>query len=163
MSNCHGVYEYCLIICSWCTNPEIPKLVNSTPMLPALQETKQLLQLPESYSVLVKEAAAFQCPQRLVDATYGDDGQATMLCLLCGTMLCTNSYCCQIEVEKENTMESEKRRIGGFTQHVQRYSLLLAPPSLLAGHCTGVVLALEWLCGCWNPMWSCWMLQTYTM
>lgn len=107
------------IDCSWCSNPEISKLIKSTPKLPALQETKQLLKLPESYSVLVKDAAAFQCPQRLVDATYGDDGQATMLCLLCGAMLCTNSYCCQVEVEKENTMGSEKRRIGGFTQHVQ--------------------------------------------
>jgi hypothetical protein len=90
-------------------------------VLPALQETRQLLQLPESYSILVKKAAAFKCPQRLVDVSYGDDGQATMMCLLCGTMLCTNSYCCQVEVEKENSMGDDKKRIGGFTQHVQRY------------------------------------------
>lgn len=104
--------------CSWCTNPELSKLV--TPTLPALQELKQPIQLPDSYSVLVKKAAAFQCPKRLVDVPYGDDGQATMLCLLCGTMLCTNSYCCQVQLEKENSMDGDTRRIGGFTQHVQR-------------------------------------------
>lgn len=109
-----------MFIFSLCANPEISKLVNSTEPLAALQETQQLLELPESYSVLVKKAAAFQCPKRLVDVTYGDDGQATMLCLLCGTMLCTNSYCCQVEVDKESAMENTKTRIGGFTQHVQK-------------------------------------------
>ena len=29
----------------------------------------------------------------------GDVSQAAMLCLLCGKMLCTNSYCCMFEVE----------------------------------------------------------------
>lgn len=95
--------------------------MNSSSTLPALQETKRLLDLPDSYSVLVKKAAAFQCSKRLVDEAYGDDGQAAMLCLVCGTMLCTNSYCCQIEVIKEDSMDSDKKtRIGGFNQHAQR-------------------------------------------
>lgn len=105
------------ILFSWCANPEISKLGSCSS---DLQEIEQLIQLPDSYSVLVKKAAAFQCPKRLVDITYGDDAQATMLCLLCGTMLCTNSYCCQVEVEKDDSMDSDTRRIGGLTQHVQK-------------------------------------------
>ena len=35
-------------------------------------------------------------PNHVVD---GDVSQAAMLCLLCGKMLCTNSYCCMFEVE----------------------------------------------------------------
>lgn len=110
-----------LYFCSWCTNPKISELVNSCSVLPALQDVRQLLELPESYSVLVKKAAAFQCEKRLVDKPFGDDGQAAMLCLVCGNMLCTNSYCCQVEVEKEDGMDpSKKVRIGGFTQHAQK-------------------------------------------
>lgn len=101
---------------SWCTNPKILELVQSCPQLPALQKPRVLVDLPQSYSVLVKSAASFQCSKRLMTETYNDDGQAAMLCLVCGNMLCTNSYCCQIEMEKE----SDKIRIGGFTQHAQR-------------------------------------------
>lgn len=89
--------------------------------MPTQQDVKPLLELPTNYSDLVKMAAGFQCSRRLVEETYGDDGQAAMLCLVCGTMLCTNSYCCQVEVVKDDTMDSEKKtRIGGFTQHVQK-------------------------------------------
>ena len=46
-----------------------------------------------------------------------------MLCLICGDMLCTNSYCCQKVVDEgEEQSDEEKLRIGGFTQHAQRYS-----------------------------------------
>lgn len=95
--------------------------MRSSSPLPALQEPKNLQELPESYSVLVKKAASFQCSKRLVEENYADDGQAAMMCLVCGTMLCTNSYCCQTEVEKENAIDNKKARIGGFTQHTQRY------------------------------------------
>ena len=37
-----------------------------------------------------------RCPNHVVD---DDVSQAAMLCLLCGKMLCTNSYCCMFEVE----------------------------------------------------------------
>ena len=82
------------------------------------------MDLPERYSDLVKKASTFQCPQRAGGGEYGDDGQAAMLCLICGKMLCTNSYCCQkvVEVEGEERSEEEKLRIGGFTQHAQRFA-----------------------------------------
>ena len=93
-------------------------MLSSNSVLPALLEPKELWVLPENYSVLVKAAAAFHCPKRSVNEAFGDDSQATMLCLVCGAMLCTNSYCCQVEIDKEDG--NKKVRIGGFTQHVQK-------------------------------------------
>jgi E3 ubiquitin-protein ligase UBR2 len=92
---------------------------------PVLQIPRQLVVLPERYSDLVKQASTFQCPQRSDGREYSDDGQAAMLCLVCGEMLCTNSYCCQkvVEVEGEERSEEDKIRIGGFTQHAQRLAI----------------------------------------
>ena len=114
------VLRKCSVLFSWCKNPKISELLRGSSPLPALQGTKTLQQLPTSYSELVKKAASFQCSKRVVEESYGDDGQAAMMCLICGAMLCTNSYCCQTEVEKEDAMDDKKTRIGGFTQHTQR-------------------------------------------
>ena len=107
---------------SWCSHPRLPDMVRSETTPPVLQIPRQLIVLPERYSDLVKEASRFQCPQRLDGREYSDDGQAAMLCLVCGEMLCTNSYCCQkvVEGEGEERNEEDKIRIGGFTQHAQR-------------------------------------------
>ena len=48
-----------------------------------------------------------------------EDSQTTMMCLVCGTMICANSYCCQSEVGLEGGMV----RIGGFNKHARRYDL----------------------------------------
>ena len=51
-----------------------------------------------------------------------EDSQAAMLCLVCGQMLCSNSYCCQVEVGVDEGGQEERGtvRIGGFTSHAQR-------------------------------------------
>ena len=106
---------------SWCSHPKLAKLVNSEAVPPVLQNPRQLVELPERYSDLVKQASTFLCPQRAGGREYSD-GQAAMLCLVCGEMLCTNSYCCQKVVDEgEEQSDEEKLRIGGFTQHAQRY------------------------------------------
>ena len=99
-------------------------MVRSEVTPPVLQIPRQLIVLPERYSDLVKQASTFQCPQRSDGREYSDDGQAAMLCLVCGEMLCTNSYCCQkvVEIEGEERNEEDKIRIGGFTQHAQRFA-----------------------------------------
>ena len=110
---------------SWCSHPRLADMVRSEATPPVLQIPRQLIELPERYSDLVKEASTFQCPQRSDGREYSDDGQAAMLCLVCGEMLCTNSYCCQkvVEVEGEERSEEDKLRIGGFTQHAQRLAV----------------------------------------
>jgi E3 ubiquitin-protein ligase UBR2 len=102
---------------SWCAHSRLRELDAAAAPPPILRGPRQLISLPQSYSDLVNRASKFQCSNHAVD---GDDGQAAMLCLLCGQMLCTNSYCCMREVEGEETGPGHKPlRIGGFTQHAQ--------------------------------------------
>ena len=67
-----------------------------------------------------------RCPNSIADSEYGEEGQAAMLCLVCGEMLCTNSYCCQKAVEGMGEGVNATR-IGGFTQHTQRSAHSLVP------------------------------------
>lgn len=45
-----------------------------------------------------------RCPK-----SGGDKSRAPTLCLVCGTMLCSQSYCCQTELEGED--------VGACTAH----------------------------------------------
>ena len=106
---------------SWCSHPRLPELVRSEVTPVVLQIPRQLVELPERYSDLVKKASTFHCPQRSGGREYSDDGQAAMLCLVCGEMLCSNSYCCQKVVDLgEERSDEDTLRVGGFTQHAQR-------------------------------------------
>lgn len=54
-----------------------------------------LIDLPNDYSELINQAASFRCPSIQVE-----DLSATVptLCLVCGKILCSQSYCCQQSV-----------------------------------------------------------------
>ena len=114
--------EFCIIFFfSWCGHPRIADSVKPPNSPPVLSIPRQMIKLPESFSDLVKRASSFKCPKRLME---GEDSQAAMLCLVCGDMLCTNSYCCQVIVSGSNGDEDsesqEEKRIGGFVNHAQR-------------------------------------------
>uniref|UniRef100_A0A8C6K9E8 E3 ubiquitin-protein ligase n=1 Tax=Nothobranchius furzeri TaxID=105023 RepID=A0A8C6K9E8_NOTFU len=68
------------------------------------RESNRLINLPEDYSVLINQASSFTCPR-----SGGDKSRAPTLCLVCGSMLCSQSYCCQMEVEGED--------VGACTAH----------------------------------------------
>lgn len=106
----------------WCAHPKLAELITTCELLPVLREPRRLVDLPQSYSTLVKKAAEFQCPQHIGDEDFvADEGQAAMLCLVCGEMLCTNSFCCQKGISMRG---GESCRLGGFNQHAQRYVCL---------------------------------------
>uniref|UniRef100_A0A8B9C8Q5 E3 ubiquitin-protein ligase n=1 Tax=Anser brachyrhynchus TaxID=132585 RepID=A0A8B9C8Q5_9AVES len=63
-----------------------------------------LIDLPDDYSCLINQASNFSCPK-----SGGDKSRAPTLCLVCGTMLCSQSYCCQTELEGED--------VGACTAH----------------------------------------------
>lgn len=48
----------------------------------------------------------FRCPN-----SEGDESRAPVLCLICGKMLCSQSYCCQTEVSGD--------KIGACAAHAQ--------------------------------------------
>uniref|UniRef100_A0A6Q2XMY6 E3 ubiquitin-protein ligase n=1 Tax=Esox lucius TaxID=8010 RepID=A0A6Q2XMY6_ESOLU len=80
------------------------KLTNSScpPSFP--RESNSLIELPDDYSALINQASSFTCPK-----SGGDKSRAPTLCLVCGTMLCSQSYCCQTELEGED--------VGACTAH----------------------------------------------
>uniref|UniRef100_A0A0N5AYI4 E3 ubiquitin-protein ligase n=1 Tax=Syphacia muris TaxID=451379 RepID=A0A0N5AYI4_9BILA len=56
-----------------------------------------LIELPDDFSELINTAANFRCPTSLLD-----DHVSSMptLCLICGSLLCSQSYCCQRVISK---------------------------------------------------------------
>uniref|UniRef100_A0A671S188 E3 ubiquitin-protein ligase n=1 Tax=Sinocyclocheilus anshuiensis TaxID=1608454 RepID=A0A671S188_9TELE len=68
------------------------------------RESNHLIELPGDYSALINQASSFTCPK-----SGGDKSRAPTLCLVCGAMLCSQSYCCQTELEGED--------VGACTAH----------------------------------------------
>uniref|UniRef100_A0A8C6SAN5 E3 ubiquitin-protein ligase n=1 Tax=Neogobius melanostomus TaxID=47308 RepID=A0A8C6SAN5_9GOBI len=66
--------------------------------------SNRLVDLPEDYSVLINQASSFTCPR-----SAGDQARAPTLCLVCGTLLCSQSYCCQTELDGDD--------LGACTYH----------------------------------------------
>uniref|UniRef100_A0A1W7R9B1 E3 ubiquitin-protein ligase n=1 Tax=Hadrurus spadix TaxID=141984 RepID=A0A1W7R9B1_9SCOR len=64
----------------------------------------QLVELPSDYSELINGVSLFTCPN-----SDGDDSRSPTMCLVCGEILCSQSYCCQTELEND--------RVGACTYH----------------------------------------------
>ncbi|XP_044285628.1 E3 ubiquitin-protein ligase UBR2 isoform X2 [Varanus komodoensis] len=90
---------------SWCNNSEVKKyLQGQRHAISYPRESNRLIDLPDDYSCLINQASNFSCPK-----SGGDKSRAPTLCLVCGTMLCSQSYCCQTELEGED--------VGACTAH----------------------------------------------
>uniref|UniRef100_A0A8B9JND3 E3 ubiquitin-protein ligase n=1 Tax=Astyanax mexicanus TaxID=7994 RepID=A0A8B9JND3_ASTMX len=89
----------------WCSHPGIIFFfLFHTNLSSFPRESNKLIELPEDYSALINQASSFTCPK-----SGGDKSRAPTLCLVCGTMLCSQSYCCQTELEGED--------VGACTAH----------------------------------------------
>ncbi|XP_064402875.1 E3 ubiquitin-protein ligase UBR2-like isoform X2 [Halichondria panicea] len=104
---------------NWCTHPKIRALLATPPVMAtppvSLVSPRATVELPKRFSDLVKLASSFLCPSR-VSSEAVEDSQTTMMCLVCGTMICANSYCCQSEVTR---LEGGVVRVGGFNKHAR--------------------------------------------
>lgn len=67
----------------------------------------KLVELPEDYSELINTISLFTCPN-----SDREDSRNPTMCLVCGEMLCSQSYCCQTELNK--TM------VGACTYHATK-------------------------------------------
>ncbi|KAL3874810.1 hypothetical protein ACJMK2_037773 [Sinanodonta woodiana] len=65
---------------------------SNQPILRYPLSINRLIELPEDYSELINKVSTFTCPK-----SDGDDSRAPTMCLVCGKMLCSQSYCCQTE------------------------------------------------------------------
>ncbi|XP_051008809.1 E3 ubiquitin-protein ligase UBR2 isoform X1 [Acomys russatus] len=93
------------LIESWCQNSEVKSYLNGERgAISYPREANKLIDLPEDYSSLINQASNFSCPK-----SGGDKSRAPTLCLVCGSLLCSQSYCCQDELEGED--------VGACTAH----------------------------------------------
>ncbi|XP_011482545.1 E3 ubiquitin-protein ligase UBR2 isoform X1 [Oryzias latipes] len=93
------------LIHRWCRHPVLKQtLQGGQDFIRFPRESNKLIDLPEDYSILINQASSFTCPR-----SGGDKSRAPTLCLVCGAMLCSQSYCCQVEVDGED--------VGACTAH----------------------------------------------
>lgn len=55
----------------------------------------KLITLPEDFSELMNIASEFTCPN-----SEREDSKNPSMCLICGQIVCSQSYCCQAEISK---------------------------------------------------------------
>uniref|UniRef100_A0A182LSQ1 E3 ubiquitin-protein ligase n=1 Tax=Anopheles culicifacies TaxID=139723 RepID=A0A182LSQ1_9DIPT len=70
----------------------------------AAPPVRRLIDLPEDYSDLINSVSLFTCPNNL-----RDDSRNPTMCLVCGVILCSQSFCCQKELENSS--------VGSCTYH----------------------------------------------
>ena len=117
MCMCELYHDVVLHVLRWCAHPRIAELLASNKALSILKQPRLLIDLPINYYDLVKQVTNFQCPNHDPNALVKDENRGAMLCLVCGEMLCTNSYCCK----KTLPYDGGNVKIGGFCQHALRY------------------------------------------
>lgn len=71
---------------------------------PCYLPVRRLIPLPDDYSELINGVSLFTCQNNDLD-----DSRNPTMCLICGAILCSQTYCCQYEVGKST--------IGGCTYH----------------------------------------------
>lgn len=71
-------------------NGEIPAHVVTEP-----KEPPKLINLPDDFSELMNVVSEFSCPN-----SEREDSKKPTMCLVCGQILCSQSYCCQADIPK---------------------------------------------------------------
>lgn len=75
--------------------------------MPAVTPIARFVRLPDDYSDLINAVAQFQCPNNVKD-----DARNPTMCLCCGAILCSMTYCCQAVVDGAT--------VGACTAHTLR-------------------------------------------
>lgn len=88
-------------------------------MVPCITPISNFVRLPDDYSDLINSVCHFTCPNN-----SNDDTRNPTMCLVCGEILCSMTYCCQTSVD--NSM------VGACTAH-----------TLSCGAGTGVFLRIR--------------------
>ncbi|CAL7936397.1 unnamed protein product [Xylocopa violacea] len=94
----------------WKSHPAVKMYLSGSDTLTIIKEplrVNKLVDLPEDYSELINMISSFTCPN-----SDREDSKTPTLCLVCGEMLCSQSYCCQFELN--DTM------VGACTYHASK-------------------------------------------
>ncbi|KAG7160525.1 E3 ubiquitin-protein ligase UBR2-like 1 [Homarus americanus] len=98
------------LVNKWCSDSRVGAMVSgagSEGCMRSWVRINQLVSLPHDYSELINTVSQFPCP-----ASSGDDSRTPTMCLVCGKMLCSQSYCCQTEFP-----EGSRQMVGACTYH----------------------------------------------
>nr|CAD7425225.1 unnamed protein product [Timema monikensis] len=80
----------------WASHIKVKQVLSgaqSGPYEKPIPSINQLVTLPTDYSELINTVSMFTCPN-----SDHDDSRNPTMCLVCGEMLCSQSYCCQTEL-----------------------------------------------------------------
>lgn len=86
------------LVKKWCNHEEVRIFLNGAPLLVVHEPLPipHLVDLPVDYSELMNSVlTSFTCPN-----SDHDDARNPTMCLVCGEILCSQSYCCQTELNK---------------------------------------------------------------
>jgi len=91
---------------SWCKHPRVICMIGSRigkakspaefplKLIHQPHGVNRLIELPQDYSELINNVSQFTCPN-----SDSEDSRSPTMCLVCGAMLCSQSYCCQTELD----------------------------------------------------------------
>lgn len=86
------------LITKWCRHEEVVSYLNGALLLVVHEPLPipHLVELPTDYSELMNTVlSSFTCPN-----SDHDDSRNPTMCLVCGEILCSQSYCCQTQLNK---------------------------------------------------------------
>lgn len=92
------------------THPELEVLRTSKRaqltqvLVPTVSKVRRLVDLPLDYSDLINSVSTFTCPNN-----ERDESRNPTMCLVCGTIMCSMTYCCQ--------REHDGTTVGSCTYH----------------------------------------------
>ncbi|XP_033110450.1 E3 ubiquitin-protein ligase UBR2-like [Anneissia japonica] len=92
-----GVHTFLQIWCSHLVTQERLNHMETLLVRYPVQHNK-LISLPYDYSDLMNQVASFVCPK---SSGIQGESRAPAMCLVCGQVVCSQSYCCQTEVEED--------------------------------------------------------------
>ncbi|XP_063240177.1 E3 ubiquitin-protein ligase UBR2 [Bacillus rossius redtenbacheri] len=84
------------LVSRWCSHDKVrrrPAGASGVPPPGPGPAPNRLVELPADYSELINAVSTFACPN-----SDHDDSRNPTMCLVCGAMLCSQSYCCQTEL-----------------------------------------------------------------
>ncbi|KAJ2945313.1 hypothetical protein O0L34_g9400 [Tuta absoluta] len=90
-------------------NKEIPPHVVVEP-----KEPPKLMPLPDDFSELMNVVSEFSCPN-----SEREDSKYPTMCLVCGQILCSQSYCCQTEIRKTGRSGGSEH-VGAVVAHAMQ-------------------------------------------
>lgn len=101
--NCDVMYDFMTVLGN---NKQIDqhKLSDNAAIVQCVSIVKNLVTLPDDYSDLINSVSMFTCPNN-----DRDDTRNPTMCLMCGEILCSMTYCCQKEIDK--------KLVGACTYH----------------------------------------------